>query len=156
MYCNSEATYLATVPRVTNAGGGELVVQSVGTVHLQRDGEARGRDAHGHLVQVATLSAAANSPVASHRNRFPGRVQWCRVHWCRMHCCRMRCCCLCGICSSSALPALRAAFRDDLTASSAIWSGHRGSTARKGTLSFTPPPPSTPGVAHERVRDRAR
>ena len=56
------------MPRVTKAGGGELVVQSVGTAHLQRDGEVRGCDAQ-HLLVQATLSAAATSPAASRRNR---------------------------------------------------------------------------------------
>ena len=69
MYCNSEATYLATVPRVTKAGGGELVVQSVGTAHLQRDGEVRGCDAQHLLFKSPTLIAAATSPAASRRNR---------------------------------------------------------------------------------------
>ena len=57
------------MPRVTKAGGGELVVQSVGTAHLQRDGEARGRDAQHLLFKSPTLIAAATSPAASRRNR---------------------------------------------------------------------------------------
>ena len=44
-------------------------MQSVGTAHLQRDGEARGRDAQHLLFKSPTLIAAATSPAASRRNR---------------------------------------------------------------------------------------